>query len=180
MGLLKDFYTWELAGKLKRRWFKEIINPFNWQRNIKYRHQRLERGWSDRDTWDGGSYILSVTSGVLKKLGDDKSHIDWREYFKHNYPKNCGYKNLNQVAKDIDRYLEFDEYAWGDSLGFDIKHGSKELPNGNLEMISLNTPKEEIAIRKAIDKSHKEWERRYKKAQKAMKFVTQNFPSLWD
>lgn len=179
MGLLKDFYYNELTMR-KLYWPREILNPFNWHRTIKYRHQRAERGWSDKDTWGGGEYILEVVSGVLKKLGDDKSHVDWKEYFKTNYPNNEGYKNLQQVTKDIDNYLAFDDSGWVNELGFEIKHGSKDLPNGNTQLLNLNSPEENRKIKKAIEASHKEWDRRYKKAKKAMNFVATNFPGLWD
>jgi hypothetical protein len=159
---------------------REKLSPRQWLRELRWSRQRVSRGWSDRDTWGGGEYILEVVSGILKKLGDVKSHIDWDEYFKTNYPNNQGYKSLQEVAKDLDKYLAFDEYAWADNLGFEIKHSTKELSNGGAEWINENTPEEERQIKKAIQASHKEWDRRYKKAKKAMTFVAINFPGLWD
>lgn len=168
------------SGRRFRYALIELLKPSNWLFEFKQDRQRKNRGWSDRDTWNGGEYLLEVTSGVLKKLGDDKSHVDWDEYFKTNYPNNQGYKNLAQVARDLDNYLAFDEYGWGETLGFEIKHDWKPLPNGCSELVSKNTPQEERKIKAAIQASHKEWERRYKKAKKAMTFVAVNFPGLWD
>lgn len=158
------------------------MNPRELLSRIKWSRQRKARGWSDKDTWGGGEYILEVTSGILKKLGDKNSHIDWDAYFKTNYPNNLGYKNLYEVAKDIDNYLAFDEYAWGDTLGFEIKHGSKASEDhpGYTELVNLNSPEENRQISQAIDASHKEWKKRYRKARKAMNFVATNFYSLWD
>lgn len=160
---------------------REKLNPRELLREIKWSRQRKARGWSDRDTWGGGEYILEVTSGILKYLADEKvSHTDWPEYFKTNYPNNQGYKNLNEVAKDIDSYLAFDEYGWSKTLDFEITHEDKPLPNGNIEWINTNTPEENRQIKKAIEKSRKDWDREYKKAKRAMTFVAVNFYGLWD
>lgn len=158
----------------------DLLNARDWYREFKYDHQRKQRGWSDRDTWYAGRYLLEVASGMLKKLGDAKSHIDWDQYFKTNYPHNRGYESLEQVAADIDHYLEFEDDDWVDTLGFAIKHGTKELPNGNHELVNLNTDDENRRIRKAIRLSHEEEKRRYEKAKNAMIFVATNFPALWD
>lgn len=161
---------------------REKFNPRQQLREIKWSRQRKARGWSDRDTWGGGEYILEVTSGVLKKLGDKQSHIDWDEYFKTNYPNNLGYQNLYQVARDIDEYLAFDEHSWAENLGFEIKHGSKpsEDHEGYTELVNLNSPEENRQIKKAIETYNKQWWRKYRKAKKAMTFVATNFYSLWD
>lgn len=159
---------------------RELLKPSNWYYEFKFDRQRRQRGWSDRDSWNGGDFIIEVVSGILKKLGDDKSHVDWDEYFKTNYPNNQGYKNLQQVAKDIDNYIAFDRYSWFDTLDFEIRNDWKPLPNGNVEMVGLNTPEEERQIKKAIQTHNKEYNRRYKKAQKAVTFVAVNFPGLWD
>lgn len=159
---------------------RELLTPANWYREFRWVSQRKKRGWSDRDSWNGGEYILEVVSGILKKLGDEKSHVDWDEYFKTNYPNNQGYKNLAQVAKDLDDYLAFDQYGWSKTLGFEIKSSWKPLPNGCSEYVNENSPEENRQIKAAIEAGHKEWERRYKRAKKAMTFVAVNFPGLWD
>jgi hypothetical protein len=158
----------------------ELLKPANWLFEFKQDRQRKKRGWSDRDTWNGGEYILSVVSGVLKKLGDEKSHIDWDEYFKTNYPNNQGYNSLIEVAEDIDAYLEFDELDWSRDLDFEIIYDKKPAEDGCTEIVDINTPEENRQIKKAIEASRKEYDRRYKKAKKAMTFVAVNFPGLWD
>jgi hypothetical protein len=167
-------------GMYLRYRLRALLNPANWWREFRWDRQRKQRGWSDRDTWGGGEYILEVVSGVLKKLGDKHSHIDWDQYFITNYPNNMGYESLAEVAADIDSYLAFDRSNWIDTLGFEVKHGSKELPNGNSEMISLNTPEEERLISTAVKNYQKQWKLEYKKAKRAMVFVAVNFPHLWD
>jgi len=173
MSLIKDIK--EQNGTRKR----ELVNPKNWQRAIKWRHQRAERGYSDRDTWNGGDYILEVTSGVLKKLGDEKSHIDWDEYFNNNY-KTYGYKSLEEVAADIDSFLEYDDVSWAIALDFKLKSKSIKRDDGLYEYVNDNTPDENRRIRLAIKKYHEEYDRRYRKMKNAMIFVALNAPGLWD
>lgn len=162
-----------LRYEIKRR-----LSPRYWLDEIKWSNQRLERGWSDRDTWGGGEHILSVTSGILKSLGDEHSVIDWDQYFSANYPNNLGYKSLLEVAADIDSYLEFQTRNWTDDLGFELIHNFVPSEHGE-QMVSGNTPEEQKLISKAIDNWHKEEQRRFKKASKAMKFISLNFRSLW-
>lgn len=161
---------------------RELVNPANWRREFKWARQRKQRGWSDRDTWNAGDYIIGVVSGMMKKLGDAKSHIDWDEYFKTNYPNNQGYKSLEEVAKDIDDYIAFDEDSWADTLDFELKSTWRPYDKDPslTEYVSLNTPQEEREIKKAIAAYHKEWDKRRKKATKAITFVAVNFPALWD
>lgn len=171
----------EIAGGRRFPYnLRELLNPWNWQREFKWENQRKKRGWSDRDSWNAGDYIIEVTAGLLEKLGDDKSHIDWDEYFRTNYPNNKGYESLQEVAKDIRDYIAFDPHSWPDDLGFKIKYKHINRGTDLVEMVKDNTPEEERQIQKAIKASHLEWKRRYKKAQKAMTFVAINFPSLWD
>ena len=164
------------GGRRFRGALRELLKPTNWLFEFRQEQQRKRRGWSDRDTWNGGDYILEVTAGVLKKLGDEKSHIDWDDYFKTNYPNNQGYTSLYEVAKDIDDYLDFDRLGWGDKLSFKIKH---DISDDGL-LTSGNTPEEQREIKKTMEAHIKEGNRKYKKAKKAMTFVAVNFPALWD
>jgi hypothetical protein len=159
---------------------RELLNPMNWYREFKYDHQRMTRGWCDRDTWDTGRHLLYITSGMLRQLANDKRHVtDWPAYFKMNYNNNRGYTDLKEVADDIDAYLNFDDAAWGDSLGFEIKHDYVEREH-SIEMVPANTEDENRRIRRAIQLSHEEEKRLYEKAKNAMFFVALNFPGLWD
>lgn len=154
----------------------ELLKPSNWLEQRKYRIQRLQRGWADRDTWGGGEYILGVTSGILRKLDDEKNPIDWDQYFETNFQKINGYKNLTEVADDIDQFLAFIETDWADSLGF-------ELPPGHVDddgfWRSGTTPQQDKKIRAAIKKHSVAGKKSAAKATKAMKFVADNHLSLW-
>lgn len=113
MGYIEDFYRFNL-GVRKRYWLKEFLTPRNYSSVIKYRHQRAERGWSDRDTWGGGEHIAMVTAGILHYLEREQNPIDWDEYFRTNYPNNYGYSSLTEVADDIDLYLWWEVEQWSD------------------------------------------------------------------
>ena len=152
---------------------------------IKYYRQRAKQGYSDRDVWNGGDHILKVTAGVLRELGDEKSHIDWDEYFRTNY-QTRGYNSLHEVAQDIENYLAFDDVSWADTLGFEIKHKSIKIEkegdkyDGMYEWVSDNTPDEERRIRIAIRKHYEEEKRLFEKCKNAMIFVAINARGLWD
>ena len=178
MSFIKDYHDQHLT-LLKRYWWKELINPRNIYYTAKHRYQRAERGYSDRDIWNGGDHILDVATGVLKGLAQEKNYLKWDEYFKSNY-KSKVYEDFEGVIKDLDDYIAFDDLNWADTLGFDLKHDFVEREDGNTEMVSANTPKEERLIKKAIRDSHKEWKRRYAKMKQAMYFVADNIPGLWD
>lgn len=142
---------------------------------IEHYTQRAKRGWSDQDTWGGGEHILAVTSGVLRKLGDKKSHINWDLYFKMNY-QTRGYNTLEEVAQDIDDFLAFEETSWIEDLDFELKHSTDN--EGFLK--SENTPYENRKIKEAMRKHKDEYDLRYRKMKNAMIFVAVNAPSLWD
>lgn len=149
MGLLKDFYRNELTIR-KRYWPREIINPRNWTRNIRYRHQRAERGWSDRDTWGGGEYLASVAAGILNYLELEQNPIDWEFYFKENYTGTNGYHTLTEVAEDIELYMWWEEYGYAD-----------EYDDLDID--------DHIAINQQL----------YSQLQNAMHFVAENIGHLW-
>jgi len=153
MSVLRDFHEQHLHI-VKRYWPREIFNPFNWIRTIKWRHQRAERGWSDRDTWGGGEYIAGISAGILNYLQSEKGHVDWDEYFNFNYPENLGYTSLNEVAQDIDNYLAWEEDSFSDPI--------------------YSMLKDENETRWAIEFQL------YEDYRNAMHFVAENIGQLWD
>ncbi len=150
MGYIKDFYQFNLTIR-KRYWLRELLTPRNYKQVIQFRHQRASRGYADRDAWGGGEHIAEVAAGILYILGDEKNIVDWDEYFKNNYEENWGYKTLNEVADDLQLYVEWDIIQWNDPL-FD------ELRSED---------------RWAIDYQV------YMQAKNAMHFVADNLGGLW-
>lgn len=153
MSLLKDFWSLNMRVR-KRYWLREFFNPANWARQIKWRHQRAERGWSDKDTWGGGEYIAEVSAGILNSLQSDKGHVDWEEYFRWNYPENFGYTSLNEVAQDINNYLVWEEESFSSPIYGEYK--------------------DDYETRWAIEYQL------YESYREAMHFVAENIGQLWD
>lgn len=129
---------------------KEFFSPRDWFRQIKHNRQRKDRGWSDRDTWGGGEYIMTVTVGVLHFLENEQNVLDWDEYFASNYVENYGYTSLSEVADDIDNYLYFQE-------------------NSHSEEYDYIDSRTQFDIEYAL----------YEQAKHAMKFVAENIGGLW-
>lgn len=115
MGYIKDFYQFNLTIR-KRYWLRELLRPRNYQDVFRFRRQRANRGYANRDAWGGGQYIAEVAAGILYILGDENNIVDWDKYFKMNYENNWGYKNLNEVADDLQLYVEWDIIQWRDEF----------------------------------------------------------------
>lgn len=112
MGYIKEFYEFNLTVR-KRYWLHELLKPRNYIDVIRFRRQRANRGYADRDAWGGGEYIAEVAAGILRILSDEKNPVDWDEYFKNNYYETYGYNNLNEVTDDLQLYVEWDELQFG-------------------------------------------------------------------
>lgn len=153
MSFIKDFHQHNLTLR-KRYWLKELVTPRNYTQVHRFRKQRANRGYADRDAWGGGEYIAEVAAGILYILGDEKNIVDWAEYFKNNYDENWGYKTLHEVADDLQLYVEWDTMQFSDPLHAQIE----KLGND---------------ARWAM-----EWQV-YEQAKNAMHFVADNLGGLW-
>ena len=146
---------------------------------IKWAKQRAKRGWSDKDTWNTGEYLMKITAEMLRRLSDNRSHISWEDYFQANY-QTRGYKSLDDVANDIDNYLEYVQTSWTDNLGFDLENGFVVVDGELSEFVNKNTPDEQRRISISIRKWREQEERLFSKAKNAMIFVAINSRALWD
>lgn len=158
---------------------REALSMRNWRGEFKHAKQRKERGWSDRDCWNAYHHLGNVTAGMLRNLDGVQNVLDWDEYFASNYKTVGDYKNLGEVAQDIENYVNFDETGWADNLGFELKHSFKRVEGGKTEFVSENTKKEQALIRKAIKEHRKQEIALAKKAEKAFIFVGKNLRALW-
>lgn len=179
MSLIKDFNYWELQSTRKRYWPRTIINPRKWLYNIKHRHQRAERGWSDRDTWGGGEYIARITADILQHLNDN-NYTDWPEWFKLNVKEGGkgAYKSLQEVIDDINNYLEFTETSWADGLT-----SARNPDKGKYLLIWMDKDGNkltEATVRHRLNKHIEMEQKLYKKAIKAMSFFSRHFAQFWD
>lgn len=167
-----------------------MLSLREWRRHHKYRKQRADRGWSDRDTWGAGDHIARMTADILQHLNDN-TYVDWPEWFKLNVQeegKNA-YTSLPQVVSDITKYLDFEETSWADGLTTKrdtIKEMFQEQEDGTREYKGPDWYDEkgkkvsDPAVTNRINKWHKEEKKLYKNAQKAMMFFSRNFSSFWD
>lgn len=117
--ILKDFQDQNLTIR-KRYWLRELLRFGNYRRFFKWRKQRIKKGFSDRDVWNGGEYLAEVAAGILYELGNEKNIVDWDEYFKANYEDNYGYESLIEVADDLQLYVEWDTLQYQEPYWSDI------------------------------------------------------------
>lgn len=186
MGLVKDVFKDNKDATFKYR-VKELINPREWRRHHRWRKQRANRGWSDRDTWNAGDHIADMTADMLQHLLD-KGMTDWPYWFKHNVQeKGAGsYKNLQSVIDDIKNYTDFQWTSWAEGLEpvndrvfekLDDDTYEYKLPDWIDKNGKILTEKQ---LRARMDKWSKEERRLYEKATKAMQFFGRHYSSFWD
>jgi hypothetical protein len=184
MGILKDWKE-DTNGYVFTSRVAYFFSPKVWLRLHKWRKQRADRGWSDRDTWGAGDHIARMTAEMLQHLNDE-SYCDWPEWFRLNVKEEGkgAYKDLQSVIDDINQFLDFTHTTWADGLSPKPKSeglvidGVYNSPN----WVEDETGKTltEAAVKRRITKHADEWNRRYKKANKAMGFFGRHFTSFWD
>lgn len=189
MSLIKDVFE-DNKDYVFRARIKHMLSPAEWMRHHKWRKQRADRGWSDRDTWGAGDHIARMTAEMLGRLHND-TYVDWPEWFKLNVKeegKNA-YTSLPQVIDDITKYLKFTETSWADDLSTknpSLEEIFEKQEDGNYLYKSPTWYDEkgkavsDAAITNRINKWSKEEQKLYKKAQKAMMFFGRHFSSFWD
>lgn len=175
MGIIKDFRSDHTGYTFKYR-VKDALSPNVWFRLHKYRKQRADRGWSDRDMWGMGEHVAQITAEMLTSLRD--GNTDWEWWFKMNGEQGkAAYKNIDDVINDINNYLEFSKTSWADDLtSLDEKTGKFSISWVNEKGKKIT----EAEITNRINKHHKEETRLYKKAAKAMSFFGRHFWAFWD
>lgn len=176
MGILKDHLN-ETQGYRAQARLISFADPREWVRLHKYRKQRANRGWSDRDTWNMGDHVANLVVEMLEHLRDN-GVTDWNAWFEYNIDEKGkgAYKNLDQVISDIKNYLEHEKTSWTDGITM--------LSSGELtgSWVDEKTGKKQTsaAIKHRINKWHKENNKLYKKATKAMGFFGRHFAQFWD
>jgi hypothetical protein len=181
MSLIKDVYENSRDYTLRYRVIT-LLSPREWLRHHKWRKQRANRGWSDRDTWGAGDHIAKITAEMLNHL-NKHSMVSWPDWFDMNVKeegKNA-YRDLQSVIDDINNYLVHSETSWADGLTTD---GSVIDDDGhfNSHWIEEATGKKitESEIKHLINKWSKENNHLYKRAGRAMGFFGRHFSGFWD
>lgn len=177
MGILKDWIEDNKDYTLRAK-VGYFFSPKVWLQLHRWRKQRLERGWSDRDAWGAGDHIARMTAEMLQHL-QDKGYTDWPEWFKLNVQEEGrgAYNDLQTVINDINNYLDFSETCWSDGLdSVNKKTGKYSVSwiDENGHVLS------EATITNRINKHWKEHMRLYNKAKKAMGFFSRHFTQFWD
>lgn len=185
MGIFKDFRE-DVEDYRFRTKIEYLFSPKKWMRLYKWRKQRADRGWSERDTWGAGDHIAKMVAEMLQYL-QDNAYTDWPEWFKLNVREegNDAYKDLQSVIDDIKNYLNSEEESWAD----DLYCKGNLLDTDKNEFKQLETKwffkkndrklsEKQIAAR--IKEYTKEQNKKYKKAQKAMGFFSRHFSGFWD
>lgn len=189
MGLLKD-WTDDHNGYTLRSKLKYFFSPKVWLQLHKWRKQRADRGWSDRDTWGAGDHIAQITADMLQHL-NDYAYTDWPEWFKLNVKEDGkgAYKNLKSVIDDINAYLEFEKTTWADGLTtrrdsieevFEKREDGHYTYKGPIWVDDKGKDLTDAAVMQRIKKWRNEEIKLYKKATKAMGFFARHFSSFWD
>lgn len=177
MGIIKDWRD-DNNGYATVYKIKNFISPKEWYRLHKWRKQRADRGWSDRDTWGAGEHIAQMTAEMLQNL-NDHAHTD--QWFDLNIIDKQKYKNLQQVIDDINAYLEYEKTGWSDGLD-SINDDSDSTSRFAWKWKDIKTSK--ILTERQITSRIRKWRtgecRAYAKARKAMVFFANNFANFWD
>lgn len=188
MGLLKDWIENNNGYRIRTR-VARFFDPREWLKLHKWRKQRADRGWSDRDTWGAGDHIAKMTAEMLQHLNDN-TYVDWPQWFKLNVKeKGRGtYKSLQQVVDDIENYLAFEETSWAD--GLTTKNDSLEdvFKKRSDDLYEYQSPDwydgdkklSQKEITRRIYKWSKQSSKEYEKAKNAMSFFARHFSSFWD
>lgn len=188
MSIFKDWHEDTKDYRFRYR-VRNLFSPSLWLRLHKWRKQRADRGWSDRDAWGAGDHIAQMTAEMLQHLNDN-AYTDWPEWFKLNVKEKKGYKDLQSVIDDITAYLEFTKTSWADGLEIARDNLDHIFPEPDEDgnriykspgWIDVNGKKlTEKQITARIKKWSKEQDKAFTKASEAMQFFSKNFWGFWD
>lgn len=153
MSIFKDLYEETRGFRLTYK-IKTIINPREWILLYRWRKQRADRGWSDRDWWSMDYFLKDIIPPMLRKYAKegggiptslDKSYTD--KQFQAAIDK--WHKDLLKAADDIEAYYKHEE------LPFPKSRAARDKYFANSRVAE-------------------------KRTKDGMKFVANNFLSLWD
>jgi len=184
VGLLKDWID-DNEGYVLTAKVKYFFSPKVWLRLHRWRKQRADRGWSDRDTWGAGEHIARMTAEMLQYLNDE-TYTDWPQWFELNVKEEGkgAYKDLQTVIDDINAYLDYTETSWADglypeSVKIETKPDGEWIPPKWIEE-ETGQKITEAAVTNRINRHAKLGNKLYRKANKAMGFFGRHFASFWD
>lgn len=178
MSLIRDVHEDSKDYRLRTRVIT-VLSPKEWLRHHKWRKQRMDRGWSDRDTWGAGDHIAKMVAEMLQHLNDN-TYVDWPEWFKLNVKEQGkgAYKSLQSVVNDITAYLDHQETSWADGLETTPADNPEKFNVDWIDKKGKKLSEQQITVR--IKRWTEEDNNLYKKATKAMQFFGRHFAGFWD
>ena len=128
-------------------------------KNIKYAGQRAIRGWSDRDAWDTGSFIIDNIIGML----------DYMRLNLHSYPT------------DFENVEEWSGWIFNEII-LPLRHSREE------QQVQTNEYENIVVFNKATDEERKLWFEREKEIslwrqselERGLKNFSVRKDDLWD
>jgi len=187
MGIIKDWRD-DTEGYCFKYKIINLLSLRVWLDLHRWRKQRANRGWSDRDTWGAGDHIAKITAEMLQHL-NDHTYVDWPDWFKLNVEEAGSYKNLQSVIDDINGYLEYQETSWTDGLEpvqkpldeVFVEEGDRRVYKSP-GWINKETGRQitEKQLTMLMHKHHNKEVKLYKKATNALSFFARQFTSFWD
>lgn len=192
---MNRFQSWsrEVEGQTKRSKIAGFFNAPTWRRAMRYRKQRLQKGFSDQDMWAGGEYIMGMISDSLKWF-EKEGIADWEFTFEQwkEEKTNYGYDNLKQMYTDIDNYLEHDRSSWARGLTTDtsvaneayIDKTAEKKNDGALTIVWVEEATGKVLTEKQITKRmtdfYKVQKGLHKKATNALMCWSRHAVEFWD
>lgn len=171
MSIYKDWLK-GVSGTTLSYKVKSFFDIKWWLKLHKFRKQRADRGWSDRDAWDGGNFIVEITASILQEL--NKECTD--EWVKLNIKRSNSYhnyKNLQLVIDDIRNFISFDNTSWAEGL---VKGTDDNFAYFKKDTDKKLTKKQ---INLYIERYRKKHKKLHEKAIRAMVFFSNNFSKFW-
>lgn len=161
------------------RFFKyHVRSPFRWCREIKWKFQRMNRGWAECDTWNLDSYLSKLIPEAITHLKNEA----------HGYPSSfAGESPEDHINDDWKPRVEkwnhiLDEICDGFHAHTRIVDSDYQKEIGEFPLRTREMSDEEF--NKAVDKYFRARQKEIDKDQKifkhGMKLFTIYFGNLWD
>lgn len=165
-NVLKFDYPWKNI-------FGVVANLKSIPRKLKWAHQRITRGWADRDTWDLDSSILEYLNGTIQYLADHHygfpghgrfdSDEKWTEYLREM--ASCFYR-----AEEENQYYDCPSYdqwwSW---------YKENDLSEEDILLHDENPFSDDM-----MEESKRNYHKRHNDLVRGMQMLQKAFWQLWD
>ena len=137
-----------------------------WFRKRKYIKQRAERGWSDYDVWDFGTYLAMVIGDGLAHLAGAHMSHPW------DYTPKEWSEKLLYISKCFKQYTEEPENQFFEA------YDKAKIIERKEGCVTITDDEE---LRKAyLDEEKRLYEEKMKRLKEGFDLLYEVFPNLWD